>query len=340
MNASYPQFEYSFWDSLSPMPRAITRLLGYSFLGFCLLALYLGLRSDGWAGFVNVLLSIIPFLMVPLLFKCFGLAQTHYIAEPNQLISYQSLFGLRFNRKVYDVTTIRQWTLKVSYNMSFSFKARSKNLADKPSRNFGINIADAHGEREMVQKMNRELMQELFSFLRKTYPQASFLNRLVEQDELELATIEKREVRKFLSIFGGFGVFFLLLALWLFGSDLKQDWQLYQDSQAYAGWVPVERSIISQERRTDADDTLYYQVRFGYSYAGESCEMSENFSRATRLSDGDFEPIIFCDPKQPKLYVLTKQSPGDFILRFAEQMALLIALVLLLRALFRMWRGR
>lgn len=101
----------------------------------------------------------------------------------------------------------------------------------------------------------------------------------------------------------------------------------------------MERRIISQKRCVHADDTVSYELCFAYSYAGQNCEMSESFSRDTKLSDGDFEPTIYCDPKQPSSYVLSKQTRGDFMLRFAEQIALLIALVLLLRALFRMWRA-
>lgn len=259
MNASYPQFQYSFWDSLSAGPRAITRLVGYSFLGFCLLALYLALRCDGWAGFLEWLFPLIPFLMFPLLLKCFGRAQTHYLAEPHQLISYQSLFGLSFNRKVYDVSMIRQWTLKASYSMNFSFKAGSRKTAEKPSRSFTINVSDAHGERQIVQELNCGCMQELLAFLQAQYPQVNCVNLLVEQEELELEMKEKRDVRKFLSVFACFAVLFLLLALGLFGSNLKD--------------------------------------------------------------------------------VITKQGMGDFILCFIEQIVLLIALAILLRALFRMWRG-
>lgn len=224
MNSSYPQFEYSFWDSFSPAAQTVTRWIGYSFLGICLLALYFGLHPDGRSGFFYFLILIIlasPFLLLPFLWKLIGFAKTHFIAEPNQLICYQSAFGLRFKRKVYEVTGSPQWALKLV-----------RYTAEDSERKFAINVTDDCGERQMVQEVKRELMQELFVFLQAQYPQVNCVNQLVEQDELEFEATNKRAGQKFQRLVAGFAVFILLIILVPSGFKLKQDWHLYQDSQA------------------------------------------------------------------------------------------------------------
>lgn len=227
MNSSYPQFEYSLWDSLTPQPRVVARTLGYGFLGFFLLPMYLIWRSGEEDRMLVALLFLSPFLLFSLIMKCAGCARTHFVAEPHQLVSYNSWLGMRFKRTVLDVSTVRQWVLKLRCVTSYSADGNHRHVEDNRMHNFIIQVTAEHGESDMAEIMRRDLAQDFVAFLQTHYPQVSYENKLVEEDELAFEATERRQVLKMIIFFEGFGILFLLFNLLAGGSEIKPpNWDL------------------------------------------------------------------------------------------------------------------
>ncbi len=169
----YPTFSYTLWDSLPKAARCIFCVVAGGFLVFSVMALCVMISS----GDADECHSRVPFLIPPLVLLSILRGRWLLIAEPNQLISYSSWFGLKFEVKVYPICDIHRWTLRTALNMNQSFK-QSEMTDEQPRYIYVINVSDSQGERQMVEMHHGATIRALFDFLQSNYPQVPCENQI------------------------------------------------------------------------------------------------------------------------------------------------------------------
>ncbi len=169
----YPTFSYTLWDALPKSARCIFCVVAGGFLVFSLMALCMRIFN----GDVSECHGLIPFLIIPFVLLSFLRGRWYLIAEPNQLISYSSWFGIKLERKLYPISDIRRWTLRTALNMNQSFK-QGEMTDEQPRYIYVINVTDLHGERKMLEMHHGATIRALFDFLQSNYPQVPCENQI------------------------------------------------------------------------------------------------------------------------------------------------------------------
>ena len=218
-----PRLDFRAISSLPPSLRFVISIIFYGILGFIILYTWVTIRNGD-----TLPSTAIPCWAIPLVLFLILMSKSHFIAEENNIIAYNSLLNLKFNRKIYPIEHVRLWTLRSSMTISHSFKSTDmREREGSLSRNYMIIVADDRGERVLFSDLlDRQSLISLFNFMQSHYPKVACVNQLNMEEERVFDVEEKRSSTILSLAFLSFAIFFGVVAL----VALKNEMSLFEQT--------------------------------------------------------------------------------------------------------------